>query len=86
MKRTGASYAADTEDIHAYSWVREFLEDGNEAVRLNGLAVLRNILDGPLGDEELATARGLLTIAESDNNGSLRERAVQTRQYSVLDR
>jgi hypothetical protein len=54
-------------DEKALPWVREFLEDGNEAVRLNGLAVLRNILDGPLGDEELATARELFDIAESES-------------------
>jgi hypothetical protein len=73
-------------DYRVLPWVREFLEDGNEAVRLNGLAVLRNILDGPLGDDELATVRGLLDIAESDNNASVRERAAQTRQHSVLGR
>jgi hypothetical protein len=66
--------------------VREFLEDGSEAVRLNGIAVLRNILDGPLADEELATARELFDIAESDSKPSVKERAVQTRQHSILRR
>ncbi len=66
--------------------MREFLEDGNEAVRLNGLAVLRNILDAPLGDEELATARELFDIAESDSKPSVRERAVRTRQQCILRR
>jgi HEAT repeat protein len=73
-------------DDRVLPWVHEFLEDGNEAVRLNGLSVLRNILDGPLSDEELATARHLLEVAESDNNASVRERAAQTRRHSVLSR
>ena len=34
-------------DTKALPWVREFLNDTNEAVRLNGLRVLQNILYGP---------------------------------------
>jgi HEAT repeat protein len=71
-------------DEQALPWVREFLEDGNEAVQLNGLAVLQNILYGPLRDEELAIARELFGIAESDSKSSVRERAAQIRHQSTL--
>ena len=71
-------------DDKALSWVGEFLEDSNEAVRLNGLRVLQNILFGPLGDAEIATARELFDKAESDPDPAIRERAVQIRQHSIL--
>ena len=44
-------------DDKALPWVREFLEDANKAVRLNGLRVLQYILYGPLNDEEMAAAK-----------------------------
>ena len=37
-------------DHRTLSWVREFLDDSNMAIRLNGLRVLQNVLFGPLGD------------------------------------
>jgi HEAT repeat protein len=71
-------------DSKALPWVREFLADKNEAVRLNGLRVLQNILYGPLDDDELATAKQLFDIAASDLDLSVRERASDIRKHSVL--
>lgn len=71
-------------DSKALPCVHEFLEDSNEAVRLNGLRVLQNILYGPLGDDELATAKELFEIAASDADPTVRERASDIRQHSVL--
>lgn len=71
-------------DCKALSWVREFLEDRSEPVRLNGLRVLQNILFGPLDDAEIATAKELFDKAESDSDRTVRERAVQIRQHSIL--
>jgi HEAT repeat protein len=71
-------------DYKALSWVREFLEDTSKPVRLNGLRVLQNILFGPLGDAEIATAKELFDKAESDSDPTVRERAVQIRQHSIL--
>jgi hypothetical protein len=71
-------------DYKALSWVGEFLSDSNEAVRLNGLRVLQNILYGPLDDEDIATARKLFDKAESDPDATVRERATSIRQHSVL--
>ena len=71
-------------DCKTLVWVREFLEDASEAVRLNGLRVLQNILYGPLDDDEMATARELFDIAESDSKPSVRERAQLIRQHSIL--
>jgi HEAT repeat protein len=71
-------------DYRALSWVREFLEDSSEAVRLNGLRVLQNILYGPLGDADITTARELIDKADSDSDPSVRERAAQIRQHSIL--
>lgn len=71
-------------DYKALSWVPEFLRDSNEAVRLNGLRVLQNILYGPLDDEDIAVAKELFEKAESDPNVTVRERAMSIRQHSVL--
>jgi hypothetical protein len=71
-------------DHRALPWVREFLEDSEMAIRLSGLRVLQNILYGPLGDEELLTAKELFDKAESDPDKTVRERARAIRQHSVL--
>ena len=71
-------------DCKTLVWVREFLEDASEAVRLNGLRVLQNILYGPLDDDEMATARELFDIAESDSKPSVRERTQLIRPHSIL--
>jgi HEAT repeat protein len=71
-------------DDRALSWVREFLEDRSQPIRLNGLRVLQNILFGPLDDAQIATAKELFAKAESDSDPTVRERAVQIRQHSVL--
>jgi hypothetical protein len=67
----------------ALPWVREFLEDSNQAVRLNGLRVLQCILYGPLNDEEMAKARELLAKAEMDSDAFVRERAQSVRQHDL---
>lgn len=64
-------------------WVREFLEDANKAVRLNGLRVLQYILYGPLNDEEMAAAKKLLEIAEADSDADVRGRAQSIRQHDL---
>ncbi len=66
-----ASFADDA----ALSWVRQFLDDRNRGIRRNGLAVLRTILCGPLGDAAIASAMQLLDQAERDSDADLRERA-----------
>jgi hypothetical protein len=66
-----ASFADDA----ALSRVREFLDDRNRGIRWNGLAVLRTILCGPLGDAAIASAMQLLDQAERDSDADLRERA-----------
>jgi hypothetical protein len=71
-------------DCKALPWVREFLGDSNEAVRLNGLRVLQNVLYGPLGDDELATATELFDMAAQDPDPAVRERASDIRKHSVL--
>jgi HEAT repeat protein len=71
-------------DDKALSWVSEFLDDSNEAVRLNGLRVLQSIVYGPLNDEDCATAKELFDKAESDPDPTVRERAAQIRQHSSL--
>lgn len=71
-------------DSKALRWVHEFLEDSNEAVRLNGLRVLQNILYGPLGDDELVAANELFEVAALNENATVRERASDIRQHSVL--
>lgn len=71
-------------DYRALSWVREFLEDSSELVRLNGLRVLQSILYCPLGDADIATAKELIDRAETDSEPTVRERATQIRQHSIL--
>jgi hypothetical protein len=71
-------------DSRSLPWVREFLEDSSEAIRLNGLRVLQNILYGPLNDADIATAQELMNKAESDSVASVRERAAQIRQHRIL--
>jgi hypothetical protein len=70
-------------DDKALPWVREFLEDTNKAVRLNGLRVLQYILYGPLNDEEVATAKELLEFAEMDPDEFVRERAESIRRHDL---
>lgn len=67
-------------DHTALPWVRGFLEDSSETVRLNGLRVLQNILYdySALSDEQLATAKELLGEAGSDPDPTVRERAAGT--------
>ena len=72
-------------DERVLPWVREFLDDDNEGHRWNGLMALRMILEGPLGDEEIATAKKLLAKAESDAGQRLRERAVEIRHQLASD-
>jgi hypothetical protein len=72
-------------NCHALSWVREFLEDNNEAVRLNGLRVLQSIVCGPLSDADTAIVKELFDKAESDSDSTVRERAVQIRQHCSVD-
>jgi hypothetical protein len=69
------SFATDA----ALPWIREFLDDPKPGIRLNGLMVLRTILDGPLGDASIATAMQLLDKAERDSDPEMRERANQIR-------
>ena len=71
-------------DSKALPWVREFLEDGSELIRLNGLRVLQNILYRPLNDADIAIAQELMNKAESDSVASVRERAEQIRLHSIL--
>jgi hypothetical protein len=66
-----ASFADDV----VLPWVRQFLDDRNRGIRWNGLAVLRTILCGPLGDAEIASAMQLLDQAEQDSDADMRERA-----------
>jgi hypothetical protein len=71
-------------DSKALPWVHEFLEDSSEAVRLNGFAVLQNILYGPLGDDDLAAAKELFEIAASDPDPTVGKRASDIRTHGVL--
>lgn len=65
----------------ALPWVREFLEDQEQVIRLNGVRVLRRILDGPLGDEDSALAKELLKKGEADPDTEVRERTSQLRTH-----
>ena len=76
---------AEMADSRALPWVGEFLEDSNEGIRWNGLMALRMILEGPLGDAGIATAKDLLTKAESDSDQRLRERAIEIRRQLASD-
>ena len=72
-------------DFRALPWVSEFLNDKSSGIRWNGLMVLRTILEGPLGDEGIATARELLKIAESDSDLELCQRAKEIKsQFSSI--
>jgi hypothetical protein len=76
---------AEMADSRVLPWVCEFLEDGNDGIRWNGLMALRMILEGPLGDEGIATAKELLTKAESDSDERLQERAREIRHQLASD-
>jgi hypothetical protein len=76
---------AEMADSRILPWVSEFLEDCNEGIRWSGLKALQMILRGPLGDEGIATAKDLLTKAESDSNVRLQERARETRRQLASD-
>jgi hypothetical protein len=54
-------------DTEALPWVRKFLDDSHETIRLNGLVVLRYMLHGPVGDATIATAKELFDKADSDS-------------------
>jgi hypothetical protein len=80
--RAGAALflLAEMADFRVLPWVSEFLDDRNQGIRWNGLMALRNIFEGPMGDEDIAVAKGLLAKAESDCDQRLRERAIEIRQ------
>ena len=61
------------------------MEDNSDGIRWNGLMALQNILAGPLGDAGIATAKELLTKAESDANERLRDRAREIRHRLASD-
>jgi HEAT repeats len=67
-------------DDTALPWIPDFFNDGNEAVRLNGLRVLQNILYGyeSLSEQQVATAKELLNSATSDASATVRDRATET--------
>ena len=69
------SFAGD----EALPWVREFLDDADRLIRLNGVGVLRRILAGPLGDRDSELAGELLAKGESDSDAEVRERTRQVR-------
>jgi hypothetical protein len=85
--RAGAAVflLSEMADARVLPWVREFLNDDNEGHRWNGLMALRMILEGPLGDEGIATAKELLIKAESDSDRRLQERAKEIRQQLASD-
>jgi len=65
----------------ALPWVHEFLDDEQQAIRLNGIRVMRCILDGPLGDQDGELAKALLDKGESDPDAEVRERTNQIRTH-----
>jgi len=65
----------------ALPWVREFLDDEQQVIRLNGIRVLRCILDGPLGDQDGELAKALLDKGGSDPDAEVRERTGQIRTH-----
>lgn len=67
--------------VEALPWVREFLDDAEQGIRLNGIRVLRRILDGPLGDRDSELAGELLAKGESDDDAEVRERTKQIRAH-----
>jgi hypothetical protein len=85
--RAGAavSLLAEMADSRVLPWASEFLEDGSRSIRWNGLMALRMILGGLLGDAGIATAKELLTKAESDSDEQLRERAREIRHQLASD-
>jgi hypothetical protein len=85
--RAGAAVflLAEMADSRALPWVREFMEDNSDGIRWNGLMALQNILAGPLGDAGIATAKELLTKAESDADERLRDRAREIRHRLASD-
>lgn len=72
-------------DSRVLPWVREFLEDNDKSIRWNGLMALQMILEGPLGDAGIETAKELLAKAESDCDQRLQERAKQIRRQLASD-
>jgi len=65
----------------ALPWIREFLADSSEGIRLNGLRVLQRVVYGPLGDKDGDIAKELFDKAESDPDPEIRERAQQIRSH-----
>jgi hypothetical protein len=76
-----ASFADDA----ALPWVGEFLDDRSSGIRWNGLAVLRAIIYGPLGDAAVASVVELLAKAERDSDPRMQERARQIRAEFVAN-
>jgi hypothetical protein len=72
-------------DSRVLPWLREFMEDGNEGIRWNGLMALGMMLAGPLGDDGIAIGKELLIQAESDPYVPLRERAREIRHRLASD-
>jgi hypothetical protein len=76
---------AEMADSRVLPWVSEFLEDRSRSIRWNGLMALRMILEGPLNDAGIATAKELLAKAESDSDQQLQERAREIRRQLGSD-
>jgi hypothetical protein len=72
-------------DSRFMRWAREFIEDKNGGVRWNALTALGQVLQGPLGDEEITLAKELLAKAEKDSEQRLRQRATQIRTQLASD-
>jgi len=68
---------ASMADETALPWVGELLDDPDESIRWNGLAVLQNILYGHLGDDTAVASIALLEKAASIPDARLRERALK---------
>jgi hypothetical protein len=65
----------------ALPWVREFLDDPEQVIRLNAVRVLQRILDGRLGDQDSELAEELLTKGESDADAEVYARTRQIRAH-----
>jgi HEAT repeat protein len=70
-------------DCTALPWIRDFLEDSDENVRVNGLRVLQTILYAysAMSEGQLATAKELVSEALSSSDPALRERAAEIAEW-----